>query len=143
MLQNVAYCPTLHTRVAEIKALFQLPAVSKDRIFPLVISRPWPNANELERTWEKFSEAFGNRRFALDLDRSRRGASSSKAAAEQFNRLFDAADGFSAYYEHVEAIPSAIPVLRLHGGIPADFERQAERIDSLDRGVVVRLGALR
>ena len=139
MLENFSYCPILHARVAEIKALFQLPAASKDRLFPIVVARPWPNANLLQRTWEKIGEAFGARRFALDLDLSRRHSGSTKQAAVEFDRLFDATNGFENYYSMVASIPAAIPVLRILGGTVPAFEEQAERIDALERGVVVRL----
>lgn len=139
MLQNIAYCPILYTRVAEMKALFQLPATSKDRIFPVLSARPWPNANQLSRTWEKIGEAFGARRFALDLDPTRRVTTSSKPAAEQFAALFDPSSGFAAYYEAVEGVPFAIPVLRLSGTDIDDLEGQARHIERLDRGSVLRL----
>jgi Beta protein len=139
MLENLSYCPILHARVAEIKALFQLPAAAKDRIFPLIIARPWPNANRLQRTWDKVSEAFGGRRFALDLDLTRRNSGSDKPAAAEFDRLFSAHGGFANYYAVVAAIPEAIPVLRISGGGAAEFDEQADHIIELDRGLVVRI----
>ncbi len=77
MLEQFPYCPALHSRVAEIKALSKLPAATKDRLFPLIIARPWPNAKHLDRTWEKVGEAMGNRRYALDLDRTKRNSGAS------------------------------------------------------------------
>lgn len=139
MLENFSYCPILHTRVAETKALFQLPTATKDRLFPLFVARPWPNANLLQRTWDKIGEAFGTRRFALDLDRTRRNSGGSKPAAAEFDRLFAAAGGFAIYYDLVTTIPQAIPVLRISGGGVPDLEDQGARIDALDRGLVVRL----
>ncbi len=139
MLENFSYCPTLHARVAEIKALFQLPAPTKDRLFPLVIARPWPNANQLVRTWEKVFEALGGRRYALDLDRTRRNSGSSKLAAAEFDHLFDSTDGFANYYTQVRAIGPALPVLRISGGSAIQFEEQAAHVDALDRGVIVRI----
>ncbi|GAA4745701.1 hypothetical protein GCM10023264_08970 [Sphingomonas daechungensis] len=139
MLQNIAYCPILQTRVAEIKALFQLPATTKDRIFPLILAAPWPNAKELSRTWEKIVEAMGGRRFALDLDRARQGMSSGKEAAAQFDALFDPNDGFTNYYEVLRSIPSAIPVLRILGGNLLELDAQTAHINNLDRGLVVHL----
>ncbi|MDH7975670.1 hypothetical protein QH494_26085 [Sphingomonas sp. AR_OL41] len=139
MLENFSYCPILHARVAEIKALFQLPAASKDRLFPLIVARPWPNANFLVRTWEKIAEAFGTRRFALDLDRSRRNSGGNRPAAAEFDRLFLEAGGFENYYAMIADIPAAIPVLRVAGGGVPQFEQQAVHIDALERGLVVRL----
>ena len=139
MLENFSYCPILHARVAEIKALFQLPAASKNRLFPIIVARPWPNANQLQRTWEKIGEALGTRRFALDLDLSRRHLGGSKQAAADFDLLFDPANGFENYYAIVAGITSAIPVLRILGGVVPEFEEQAGQIDALERGAVVRL----
>jgi hypothetical protein len=138
MLENIAYCPVLHTRLAEIKALLQLPAATKDRLFPLFVARPWQNAKELGRTWEKIEEAFGPRRFALDLDRSRYGSGSDKPAVIEFATLFDGTDGFANYYGMVAASPRAIPVLRIVGAEAPSLDRQAEHIEALDRGVVCR-----
>lgn len=139
MLENFSYCPLLHARTQEIKALFQLPAPTKDRLFPLIVARPWPNATLLDRTWEKVAEALGTRRFALDLDPTKRNSGSSKLAAAEFDRLFLEAGGFENYYAVVSQIPSAIPVLRISGGHVTQLEQQAHQIAALDRGVVVRL----
>ena len=122
-----------------MKALTQLPAVTKDRIFPFIIARPWPNAKHIIRTWEKISEAIGNRRFALDLDSTKRNSGSGKPAAEEFNRLFESRGGFSNYYETIEGIAESIPVLRLSGGSAVQFEAQAEHIEALDRGLIVKV----
>jgi len=139
MLEQFAYCPALHARIAEIKALAQLPAVTKDRLFPLIIARPWPNAKHLARTWEKIGEAMGNRRFALDLDRTKRNSGGKREAATEFDELFVIRNGFANYYETISAIPEAIPVLRLSGGEVAHFDAQARHIEDLDRGLVVRI----
>ncbi|WP_188237309.1 beta family protein [Sphingopyxis sp. LK2115] len=139
MLEQFPYCPTLHARVAEIKALTQLPAATKDRLFPLIIARPWPNAKHLNRTWKKIAEALGNRRFALDLDRMRQNSGGKLAAAAEFDALFVSRNGFANYYDTVSDITEAIPVLRISGGEATQFDAQAHHIDDLDRGLVVRI----
>jgi hypothetical protein len=139
MLENTPYCPILHARVAEIKALTQLPAATKDRLFPLIIGRPWPNAKHLTRTWEKIGEAIGNRRFALDLDRTKRNSGSGKPAASEFDALFEARNGFENYYEAIAEIEGALPVLRISGGTATQLEAQAAHIEELDRGLIVRI----
>lgn len=138
MLENVSYCPLLKARVAEMKALSQLPDASKDRIFPVLAVRPWPNAKRLDHAWEKVEEVLEDHRFALDLDRSKRGASDSPAGSE-FTALFGPADGFSAYYELVGTFDRAVPVLRWEGAEPADLQRQLAHVERLDRGLVLRL----
>lgn len=139
MLEQFPYCPTLYARVAEIKALAQLPAATKDRLFPLIIARPWPNAKHLARTWEKIGDAMGNRRFALDLDRTRQNSGGKLAAAAEFDELFVSRNGFANYYDAISQIAEAIPVLRLGGGEATQFDAQARHVDSLDRGLVVRI----
>lgn len=139
MLEQFPYCPTLYARVAEIKALAQLPAATKDRLFPIIIARPWPNAKHLVRTWEKIGEALGNRRFALDLDRTRRNSGGKLAAAAEFDDLFVSRNGFENYYETLSTINEAIPVLRISGGEAQHFDAQARHLEKLDRGLVVRI----
>ncbi len=135
MLENVRYCPILHARVAEVKALLQLSSETKDRLFPTIVWRPWPNARALGRTADKVSIAFPQRSFALDLDQTKRGASATPAGRE-FDRLFDPEDGYANYYDFLEAVAGAVPVLRPP---PIQLARQLERIERLDRGVVVRI----
>lgn len=139
MLEQFPYCPTLYARVAEIKALMQLPSATKDRLFPLIICRPWPNSKHLVRTWEKIGEAMGNRRFALDLDRTKQNSGGKLAAAAEFDKLFVSRNGFANYYDTVSTIAEAIPVLRVSGGEAAQFDAQALHVERLDRGLVVRI----
>lgn len=139
MLQGIDYCPILHARIAEMKALAPLSAAAKDLVFPLIVARPWPNAKHLERTWDKIAEAFGERRFALDLDRTRRGRESTRPAAAEFDLLFDESDGHRRYYELVESLPAAIPVLRSGYGRIDDLEAQLEHVHRIDRKLVLRL----
>jgi hypothetical protein len=134
MLENASYCPILHARVAEAKALTQLSGAAKDRLFPIVVWRPWPNARGLEKTSEKITAALGGRRFAVDLDPTKRGAGT--PAGAEFDRLFDPAGGYQNYYELVGGLPNAVPVLRPS---PINLDEQLAHIEALDSGVVVRL----
>lgn len=140
MLAGKTYCPILHARVAEIKGLERLPEPTKDLLFPLVVARPWPNANFLSKTWEKVASAFGARRYAVDLDPFKKAASSEKPAAAEFARLFEVEDGYANYYAEVEGIgQNAIPVLQLTNGFIPDLARQIEHAIRLDRGLVCRI----
>ena len=139
MIGNIPYCPTLYTRVAEIKALAQLPASTKDNLFPLLLARPWPNATHAEATWEKIGEALGKRRFAIDLDRSQSASGVNRPAAATFQSFASSKSGFKNYYDAVQGIPFATPVLRMPGGSVELFEYQADNIDRIDRGIVVRI----
>lgn len=139
MLAGKPYCPILHARVAEIKGLQQLPEASKDLLFPLVIGRPWPNANLLEKTWEKVAQAFGARPFALDLDPFKRHSTSEKPAAAHFQALFDPSGGYENYYSEVATVAAAVPVLQLTNGDIPDLEVQLVHAQELDRGVVLHI----
>lgn len=138
-LADKTYSPLLHTRVAEIKALEQLPEPSKDLLFPLIVARPWPNASQLESTWRKISTSFGDRRFALDIDSFMHRSGSSREAAQDFDALFAVEDGFANYYAQVEALDYAVPVLQVRGNEVTDLNVQLEHVDRIDRGCVLRL----
>ncbi|MDX2274358.1 MAG: hypothetical protein NW206_02820 [Hyphomonadaceae bacterium] len=138
MLEGRTYCPVLHARVAEMKALFQLPAASKAKLFPTIVARPWPNAKGLDRTWEKILEATSGFQFALDLDRTRFRAENPRPAGQAFDALFADDDGFANYYEQVAALPGAIPVLRTYPTLQ-QLDQQLDHIAELDRGFVLRL----
>lgn len=140
MLEDKQYCPILYTRLGEVKALFQLPAASKDRLFPILVARPWPNAKLLSTTWDRIVEALGARRFGLDLDETRHNAPSKRPlAAAAFNELFEPGNGFENYFGLVESIPNAIPVLRMPGGTLEALPAQAAHVARLDRGIIVRI----
>ena len=139
MLQNISYCPTLLSRIAEIKAFGQLPSLTKDRMLPLFVARPWPNAKHAEATWEKIGEALGNRRFGLDIDRFQQFGRSGKPATMTFQSLSDSGGGFLGYYNAVASFQYAIPVLRILGGVALELDLQQYNIDRLDRGVIVRI----
>lgn len=138
MLEGKTYCPLLHTRVAEVKALQMLSPATKDLLFPLIVARPWPNAKRLEKTWEKIAEAFGDRRYALDLDPFKRGVVNAEAGRE-FDALFDGRDGFSRYYEAVASLDFAVPVIQFHEGEITEAARQIAHVDGVGRGAVLRI----
>lgn len=138
MLENVSYCPLLKARVAEMKALSQLPDSSKDRAFPVLAVRPWPNALKLEHAWVRVEETLEDRRFAIDLDSSKRGVAGTPAASE-FTALFDPADGFSRYYSVAGDFARAVPVFRWEGGEIPHLEQQIGHVERLDRGAILRL----
>ena len=139
MLGNAEYCPILFSRVAEIKALRELPAAAKDRLFPVIAARPWPNANQLQRTWDKIAEAIPGQRFGLDLDPFKHQSGSGKAASTDFDAMFNPHDGFRNYFSIFESIPFAVPVLRLSGSTVPQLDRQMEHIAGIERGCILRL----
>lgn len=139
MLGNSDYCPFLFSRVAEIKALRELPSAAKDRLFPVIACRPWPNANELSRTWEKILEALGSRRFGLDLDAFKYHSDSPKPASTSFDQLFDPTDGFANYFGELIDIEQAVPVLRLEANGLELIADQLAHSGLLGRGAILRI----
>jgi hypothetical protein len=133
----------IHARLAEIRALRELPNATRNKILPLIRVRPWLNAKSLDAVWERISEAFPERWFGLDLDATRNLPSKDTEAYRDFCALFNPTDGFANYYSAVDQNEWAIPVLRSAGfGFP-DLGRQLEHIVNLDRGLIVRVEPLR
>lgn len=139
MLGGANYSPLLFSRVAEVKGLRELPGAAKDRLFPIICCRPWPNAKRLETLWVRIEEAFGHRRFGADLDALKYGSSADTEAAREFDALFNPANGFENFYGELADVEQAVPVLRTDAdGIP-QLEQQLEHVDTLGRGTILRL----
>jgi hypothetical protein len=108
-------------------------------MLPIIVGRPWPNANRLNRTWEKVHDALGDRPYALDLDPTRRNSGSPKEAAGEFDSLFDVSEGCVSYYDLIATLKNAIPVLRIQGGEAPALQEQLDCVNALDKGLVLRL----
>jgi Beta protein len=133
----------LHARLAEIRALHELPTATKNKIFPIIRARPWLNSKSLDAVWDKIGEAFPERLFGLDLDTSRNVVGKDTEAYRSFRELFVQDDGFSAYYDLVRKQKWAVPVLRSAGfGFP-ELERQLDHALEIDRGLIVRVEPMR
>lgn len=139
MLEGRTYVPLLHARLAEMRALRELPTPTKNLLFPVIRIRPWLNAKRLEKVLDVIEDSFGDRSFGLDLDSTKYDPNSDKAAHQEFSELFASESGFNTYYDFVEAIPNCVPVLRRDGGVALELGSQVDRIEQLDRGVVVRV----
>jgi T4 beta protein len=139
MFEVARYVPILHARAAEQKAYRELPAPTKDLIFPVFVARPWPNAHQLSTLWERLQEGVAGRRFGVDLDYTRRNKASDRPAQGQFDDLFNPADGFEAYYATIQEIDGSVPVLRSENGEFLDIEQQCARVQEIGRGGFFRI----
>jgi hypothetical protein len=139
MLQGIQYVPLLYSKRAELRALKHLDKSTRDRIFPIIAVRPWPNAKEFSAIIPQLDNSLQARRHGLDLDRDKRGKVNIEPASSQFEELFNPDDGFRAYYDFIAANPDRVPVLRDFEGRFVNIERQFDHIDSLHRGVIIRL----
>lgn len=141
MLEGRTYVPLLHLRLAEVRALTELPEQIKNRILPVVRMRPWLTARSLDRAFEKIDEAFPARFYGFDLDHSRNLPDRDSAAYAEFRQLFDPANGFEAYYDRCLAQNYAIPVLRSEGGVVPEIGFQLDHVAAIDRGLIIRVDA--
>lgn len=139
MLQGRTYVPMLHARLAEMRALGELPNATKNKLFPIIRARPWLNAKSLDAVWNKIDEVFPERLFGLDLDSTKNVASRDSEAYISFRQLFLPDDGFKEYYDLVASRDWAVPVLRSTGfGFP-DLARQLDHVEAIDKGLIVRV----
>lgn len=119
-----------------MKALEELPSVTKNLIFPVIRVRPWLTTRTLARAVRRIRDAFGDRYFGLDLDAAWRNHGTTQAYAE-FEEVFDPEDGWSNYYDFVEAETFAVPVLR--SGHALQLDDQLAHVQRIDRGLFVRI----
>lgn len=136
MLQQKQYVPLLHTGVAEMSAYRSLYPNVKNATFPIFQSRPWPHAKHFQLTVDKILEAVAGQQFALGLDAERHGYDNRRSAQQEFNELFNPHRGFQAYYDLVESISNAVPVLIPTTSADA-LLLQLGNADVLDRGLVI------
>lgn len=140
MLEGREYVPLLHARLAEIRALRELPDSTKNLFVPVVKLRPWLNAKELSRAVAVVEEAVGERLYGFDLDESKYSLNpdATKVAHVEFSTLFDPHEAFRNYYDLVAAGENRIPVYRNLSTSDNSFD-QLEHIISIDRGVFVKI----
>ncbi len=140
MLEGRDYVPLLYARLAEIRALRELPESSKNLLVPVFKLRPWLNSKTLARALEVVEEAVGDRLYGLDLDDFKYEANPdpTKEARVEFSRLFDHTNGFKRYYDLVEDGPNRVPVFRSIASKKVQIDRQIDHIEEIGRGVFVR-----
>jgi hypothetical protein len=139
MIQGLEYVPLLYSKRAEIRALKNLDISVRERIFPIVAVRPWPNTKKFEAILPYLETAFAGFRHGFDLDRNKRGNVSIEPTATQFEELFNPLNGFEAYYNLVGMHADRVPVLRDTNGTFVNLDDQFDHIDGLHRGIIVRL----
>lgn len=140
MLEGRVYVPLLHARLAEIRALRELPDSSKNLMVPIVKLRPWLTSKSLERALEVVEQAVGNRLYGLDLDESKfdENPDPDKPARVEFCALFDSTDAFRNYYDLVECGPNRVPVFRDLTSQNPQIDDQLDQVEELERGLFVR-----
>lgn len=138
MLGSIAYVPVLRTKNAEINAFGNISEEAKSRTLPLFLARPMPNANYFELTTRKLTEATDGFPFGLGLDFDRRAHASSKTAQTEFAALFSPHQGFRAYFDWVDSVEHAIPVL-MPSQDSNNILLQLGNADKINRGLIVHI----
>lgn len=140
MLEGRPYSPLLHARLAELRALRELPDTTKNLLVPIIKLRPWLNAKTLDKALEVVEQAVGNRLYGLDLDESKFELvpDPGKPARVEFAALFNAEDGYRRYYELVASGSNRVPVFRGINAPQPQVDEQLDRIRGLERGGFVR-----
>lgn len=139
MLQGRTYVPLLHARLAEMRALSELPVSTKNKMVPIIKCRPWLNSKTISSVWSKVGECFGPRMFGLDLDATRCLPNDARDSYREFAALFNTANAYENYYNLVASLPYAIPVLRGISELDSQIEGQLDCIEALERGLFVRI----
>ncbi|TPG43554.1 hypothetical protein EAH79_07350 [Sphingomonas koreensis] len=136
MLQLRPYVPLLKTGVAEIGAYRALFPDVKAQTFPIFNVRPWPRANHLQLTIDRVRDAASGHPFGFALDSDRFRHANAKPAQAEFDLLFEERRGFGRYYNLIEQIDDAVPVL-----IPTTSADtlllQIGNAERLDRGLII------
>ncbi|MCB5200952.1 beta family protein [Neorhizobium sp. T786] len=126
----MSYIPVLSIRPAEVVALSELPDLSKDRMTPLILVKPWLGGGALSRGLDKISHGFPSRPWFAELDPEYYPAAGSDTYSE-IEQLRDPAHGFGNWIEFVGQLHQAMPVLQLRGAqsseqLLAQIDRAAE-----------------
>lgn len=135
------YIPLLNLRLSEMGAYQELPDSDKDELLPLISLRPWMSAKTLDKAIQRVLKSVGEREWIVDIDtidlfsdknkgKDREVISSLKACCEHVN-------GYSNWYDLVESIKLAVPVLRIEN--IKTLDDQMSHVNRIGRGFVVRV----
>jgi len=105
-------------------------------VFPIFQVRPWPLASHLSTTIKQVKEATAGQPFGFALDIERRGHSNPRPAQAEFDDLFDDHQGHRHYYETVNTVNGAVPVL-VPPTSPNNLLLQIGNAADLDRGLII------
>ena len=131
---DVPYLPILSLRPAEMRALEELPNLTKDRLLPVIHLRPWVTSHRLESAIARIADAYGNRRVVIAM--GEREQTSERPVYGQLEALREPAYGFRQWCEFFEANQNYIPAMQFSPEVPHE-EAQIARLFGMDRGLVV------
>jgi len=131
---DVPYLPMLSLRPAEMRALEELPNLTKDRLLPIIHLRPWVNAHRLESATGRIATAYGDRRVIIAM--GEREQANERPVHAELEALRQPAHGFRQWCEFFETNENYIPAVQFSPEVPQE-EAQIARLFGMDRGLVV------
>ena len=135
------YIPLFNLRKSEMEAYEELPDSDKDSIIPLVALRPWLTSKTIDKAIGRVQKSVGNRPWFVDIDVedlfSDHNKDKSSESRTALKNCCSPLGGYSDYYELVEQIEKAIPVLRLE--TINSIDDQMLHVERLSRGFAVRI----
>lgn len=138
-VMNLNYVPTLSIRASEMNGLERLPAATKDRLQPVFLLAPWPNAGELSRATDRIQKAFPHRPFFLDIDRDYLVTNDEAFAQQQWMDLQDPSGNYSNWVGFIETIPLASPCIQVLHQTRAQLVDQILMYQGMGRTFAFRL----
>lgn len=145
-LSTISYIPVLAISPAEMLALTELPDKDKDIMLPLFPLKGWGASVKLINSINKIAASFGERLWIADIDKGFLSESEGKIVSmlggdrevhHTICSLAKSDNGYLNWYKFLVDIPFAIPSIQLRD--LSQLDRQVELLESLGRGLVVRL----
>jgi Beta protein len=134
--ESVPYFPIIGMRPAEMRALEELPSLTKDALLPMIPLRPWVGAHRLQSVIDRIDQSYGSRPVVVSV--GDREPQKEREVYAELDRLRDPTNGFANWQEFIQNNENYIPVVQL--GINADQEpEQIAGLSTLDRGIVLHL----
>ncbi|TXC69600.1 hypothetical protein FSB78_00460 [Sphingomonas ginsenosidivorax] len=131
---DIPYLPMLSIRPAEMRALEELPGLTKDRLLPIIHLRPWVGAHRLESATDRIAQAYGNRRVVIAM--GEREQANERPVHSQLETLRQPAHGFREWCQFFDANQDYVPAIQFSPDVPQE-EAQIARLYGMDRGLVV------
>lgn len=131
---DVVYLPLLSLRPAEMRALEELPNLTKDRLLPVVHLRPWVGSHRLENATARIAEAYGNRPVVIAM--GEREQPNERPVHAELQSLRDHKRGFDQWCTFFDKNANYIPAIQ-YSPNTTDEEEQIARLYELSRGLVV------
>jgi hypothetical protein len=151
-INGATYIPVLCVRPAEVNALRELPERDKDAFLPAIQLRPWMGAKQFSSALQKVQEVFGEKRqWIANIDSTYEPPAPKydeetgklippRQAVTDFSALNRPNNGYKNWCDLIEENQNLIPCLQLAN--PDQFDKQLERLASLNRGLVLHLTSL-